>query len=109
MWALVVAGTAVIAATYGLVRLAFGLHLPEMSREFGLGIATLGLISAGASVVYGLAACAGFLRRAAAFYAGYGIHIEQVMTDNAFAYARSRLFAATLADIGATHKPIKPR
>src|SRR5690606_10804578 len=50
------------------------------------------------------AACAGFLRRAAAFYAGYGIHIEQVMTDNAFAYARSRLFAATLADIGATHK-----
>lgn len=55
------------------------------------------------------AACAGFLRRAAAFYAGYGIHIEQVMTDNAFAYARSRLFAATLADIGATHKPIKPR
>ncbi|WP_336661867.1 MFS transporter [Leucobacter sp. USHLN154] len=61
MWALVVAGTAVIAATYGLVRLAFGLHLPEMSREFGLGIATLGLISAGASVVYGLAACAGFL------------------------------------------------
>jgi transposase InsO family protein len=51
----------------------------------------------------------GFLRRAAAFYAGYDIQVERVMTDNAMAYVRSRLFAATLAEIGAVHKPIKPR
>jgi len=55
------------------------------------------------------AACAGFLRRAATFYAGYGVQIERVMTDNAMAYVRSRLFAATLTDLGAIHKPTKPR
>lgn len=54
-------------------------------------------------------ACAGFPHRAATFYAGYGVQIHQVMTDNAMAYTRSRLFAATLADLGAAHKPIKPR
>ncbi|MEV8339011.1 MFS transporter [Leucobacter sp. NPDC077196] len=58
---LVAAGTTLIAATYGLVRLAFGLHLPEMGEEFGLDLTTLGLISAGASLVYGLAAGIGFL------------------------------------------------
>ncbi len=54
-------------------------------------------------------ACAGFLRRAAQFYAGYGLTIERVMTDNAVAYTRSRLFTDALADLGAAHKPIKPR
>lgn len=59
--ALVAAGTSLIAATYGLVRLAFGLHLPEIGEALGLDLATLGLISAAASVVYGFAACIGFL------------------------------------------------
>ena len=59
--ALVATGTSLIAATYGLVRLAFGLHLPEMGEELSLDLATLGLISAAASVVYGFAACIGFL------------------------------------------------
>lgn len=54
-------------------------------------------------------ACAGFLRRAAAFYAGYGVAVARVMTDNAMAYVRSRLFAATLVKIGAVHRPTKPR
>jgi transposase InsO family protein len=54
-------------------------------------------------------ACAGFLRRAAAFYAGYDISIERVMTDNAMAYTRSHLFAQTLTELGAVHRPIKPR
>jgi transposase InsO family protein len=54
-------------------------------------------------------ACAGFLRRTAEFYTGYGISVEQVMTDNAMAYVRSRLFATALTDIGAVHKPTKPR
>lgn len=58
---LVAAGTTLIAATYGLVRLAFGLHLPEMGADLGLDVATLGLISAAASVMYGLAAFSGFL------------------------------------------------
>jgi len=53
--------------------------------------------------------CAGFLQRAAAYFAGHGItRIERVMTDNALAYRRSTLFQAVLADLGARHKFIRP-
>ena len=38
--------------------------------------------------------CAGFLTRAAAFYAAHGIAVERVITDNAFAYRNSRGFRA---------------
>ena len=53
--------------------------------------------------------CAGFLTRAAAFYAHWGItHIREVMTDNAWAYVNSHLFAEALNTIGATHITIRP-
>lgn len=58
---LVAGGTGLIAATYGLIRLAFGLFLPDVRRELGLGLADAGAISAGASVVYCLGALGGFL------------------------------------------------
>jgi integrase-like protein len=45
--------------------------------------------------------CAGFLRRAGAFLARYGIQVERVMTDNAFAYHYGREFRATVAELGA--------
>ena len=46
--------------------------------------------------------CAGFLRRAAAYYAQLGIdHIERVMTDNALAYRRGRAWRQALDDLGA--------
>jgi transposase InsO family protein len=46
--------------------------------------------------------CAGFLRRAAAWFAAHGItRIQRVMTDNALAYRRSRAWRDALADIGA--------
>lgn len=45
--------------------------------------------------------CAGFLRRAAAWFAAHGVVIERVMTDNAMAYRRSRAWRDALADIGA--------
>jgi transposase InsO family protein len=57
-------------------------------------------------------ACAGFLSRAAAWFAANGITVRRVMTDNAFAYTNSRLFKATLASIGARHittRPYRPR
>jgi transposase InsO family protein len=57
-------------------------------------------------------ACAGFLARAAAWFAANGIAVRRVMTDNAFAYTNSRMFRATLAAIGARHittKPYRPR
>lgn len=58
---LVAACTALIAATYGLVRLAFGLHLPEISADLGIDAASAGAAPAAGSLVYGAAAAAGFL------------------------------------------------
>jgi predicted MFS family arabinose efflux permease len=57
----VVAGTALIAAAYGLVRLAYGLLLPDVQAELHLDVAAAGAASAGASVVYCLCAAVGFL------------------------------------------------
>jgi len=57
-------------------------------------------------------ACAGFLRRAAAWFAAHGITTRRVMTDNALAYTRSDDFKAALASIGARHittRPYRPR
>ena len=56
--------------------------------------------------------CAAFLKRAAAWLAGLGVTVERVMTDNAFAYTRSRDFKTSLQAIGARHlttKPYRPR
>lgn len=55
------------------------------------------------------ATCAGFLARAAAFFADHGIgRIERVMTDNALGYCRSGAFAGAMAQLGARHVPIRP-
>ena len=55
------------------------------------------------------ATCAGFLVRAAAFFAECGItRIERVMTDNAFGYRLSHDFQAALARLGARHVLIRP-
>jgi transposase InsO family protein len=51
--------------------------------------------------------CAGFLARAAAYFAAHGIHrIERVMTDNAWAYQHS--IKGVCAQLGAGQKFIKP-
>ena len=53
------------------------------------------------------ATCAGFLARAAAYFAGHGIdRIERVMTDNAWAYRWS--LRAVIAELGARQKFIRP-
>jgi transposase-like protein len=55
------------------------------------------------------ATCAGFLARAAAFFACHGItRVEAVMSDNAFNYRLSVDFRAALADLGARHILIRP-
>lgn len=52
--------------------------------------------------------CAGFLARAAAYFATHGItRIEEVMTDNHWSYARSVDLAEVIADLGARHLFIK--
>jgi transposase InsO family protein len=53
--------------------------------------------------------CAGFLERAAAFFADHGIsRIERVMSDNAMNYRHSRAFAAVIEQLGARHVLIRP-
>ncbi|WP_434967072.1 IS481 family transposase [Janibacter indicus] len=53
--------------------------------------------------------CSGFIRRAAAYFAGHGItRIERVMTDNHFSYKNSHDVRAVLDELGAKHKFIKP-
>jgi predicted MFS family arabinose efflux permease len=56
----VVFGTCFIAATYGLVRLAYGLFLPDVQRDLGLGAAGAGYVSSGSSLAYCAAALVGF-------------------------------------------------
>lgn len=51
------------------------------------------------------ATCAGFLRRAAAFFSASGIgRIERVLTDNAWPYRKSFAWRQALADLGAAGK-----
>jgi transposase InsO family protein len=54
--------------------------------------------------------CAGFITRAGLFMTGYGITIERVMSDNAWAYRRSNAYRDAVAALspGARRKFIKP-
>ena len=55
------------------------------------------------------ATCAGFLLRAAVYFADHGItHINEVMTDNHLSYSRSRDFAEAISQLGARHIFIRP-
>ncbi|MEO9323060.1 MFS transporter [Nocardioides sp. C4-1] len=57
--ALVLAGTGLIAGTYGLVRLAYGLYLPDVDADLGLGADLGGWTAAGGSVAYCVGAVTG--------------------------------------------------
>lgn len=55
------------------------------------------------------ATCAGFLRRAAQYFAAKGItRIERVMSDNAFAYRHSHQVKQVCQELGAVQKFIRP-
>lgn len=54
-------GLALVAATYGLVRLATGLYLPDVQDELGLSASAAGLVSSGASLAYCLGALLGLV------------------------------------------------
>jgi transposase InsO family protein len=51
---------------------------------------------------------AGFLLRAAGFFAEHGIQVREVITDNAFAYRRSVAFRDAVSVLGAKQRFIKP-
>lgn len=56
-----------------------------------------------------VATCAGFLRRAAAFFTTCGIdRVESVLTDNALAYRHGRAWHQALTDLGATARRTRP-
>jgi len=58
------------------------------------------------------ATAVGFLRRALAFYERHGISGKRLMTDNAWAYTRSRAFRQLLSERHLKHlttKPYRPR
>ncbi|WP_182523910.1 MFS transporter [Nocardioides dongkuii] len=59
--ALVVAGTCLIAGTYGLVRLAYGLFLPDIQASVPMSSAAAGQVSSGASAAYCVGALAGLV------------------------------------------------
>jgi transposase InsO family protein len=52
--------------------------------------------------------CAAFIERAGAFFASHGISIERVMTDNHWSYKNTTAVRDVIADLGATHKFIRP-
>ncbi len=52
--------------------------------------------------------CAGFIKRAGVFFASHGISIERVMTDNHWSYTKTEAVSDAIADLGATHKRIRP-
>ena len=51
--------------------------------------------------------CAAFLRAAVAYYAGLGLTIREVLTDNGGGY-RSREFARTCRELGLQHRHTRP-
>jgi predicted MFS family arabinose efflux permease len=58
---LVLAGVSLVAGTYGLVRLAYGLYLSDIQASLGLSSSAVGYISSGASVAYSVGALVGLL------------------------------------------------
>lgn len=48
--------------------------------------------------------CAQFVTDAAAYFAGHGVTIERVMTDNAMNYRRSNHFRQALEELGILHR-----
>src|SRR5215210_6937406 len=58
-WPLVAAGTALVGASYGLGRYAYGLSLPALRSELGFGAATAGAVASAAYGAYCLGLVAG--------------------------------------------------
>jgi transposase InsO family protein len=53
------------------------------------------------------ASCAGFLLRAAGYFAQHQVQVSEVITDNHFSYKRSTAFAQAVGQLGAKHRFIK--
>jgi predicted MFS family arabinose efflux permease len=58
-WPLVAAGTALVGASYGLARYAYGLYLPEVRAEVGFSASAAGLVAAAGYAAYCVGLVAG--------------------------------------------------
>jgi transposase InsO family protein len=54
------------------------------------------------------ATCAGFLQRAAAWFAAHSVQVRRVLTDNAKVYRIGRHWAAACAELGLARRFTKP-
>lgn len=52
--------------------------------------------------------CAGFLRRAVAWFAGLGVTVHRVLTDNALSYRKGAAWIATCVELGIGRRFIQP-
>lgn len=104
---LLASGLALIAATYGLVRLAYGLFLPDVQRDIGLQSGAAGWVSSGASALYCVGAVAGFLLAArlprvlaalAAAVAGGGA-VAMALSDGPLGFGVSAVVASAGAGL----------
>ena len=55
-----------------------------------------------------VAACAGFLTRAVAWFAGHGVTVARVLTDNAMSYRRGNAWIAACDQLGIGRRFIQP-
>ena len=55
-----------------------------------------------------VATSAGFLQRAIRFFAEHGVHVERVLTDNAFVYRHGHDWHRVLDEHGIGHRLIRP-
>ena len=55
-----------------------------------------------------VATCAGFLTRAAAWFARHGVIVRRVLTDNAKSYRIGKAWIAVCAGLGIARRFIKP-
>lgn len=97
------AGIGLIATTYGLVRLAYGLFLPDVQASLSMGPTTAGGIAAAAAGAYCVGALAGFLAPDRSRHLILGALLTAALGSAAMALApdlRTFAAAAVLASTG---------
>jgi hypothetical protein len=93
----------------GIAASGVGVLLVEQFAHMALNAAMDALVVTGGRVSYQGNTATGVLIRAAGFFTECGIpKIERVVSDNAFAYRKSRAFNDAVADLGATQEFITP-
>ena len=100
--ALVAAGMGLIAGTYGLVRLAYGLFLPDVQASLSMTSAVAGYVSSGASVAYCVGALCGLTAAEQSRRLVLGALVTASLGSVGMALAPSLWLFASAAILGST-------